>query len=434
MDTRLLLDAPGEPRNRIQIAQLGEFDHSRYGKVSITADDIKQWQTNLQHLPGGRALIDLDHRADRMPRNTEAAGWITDISLDGDKAWGTVEWSDLGRKAITDKRYLFFSPSFGKFKNETGETYDNTLQGGALTNKPYLTRMATVSFAAPERVVEAFEREEDDGWVYTLDVSADERKLAAKEGNALPDGSYPIRNNAQLHAAAILAASGHGDVQGARKLITRRAKELGVDLKTLPGFDGQSADSRRAMATVTENTLKLLDLPEDADDAAVEAAVQKALDAATAPVVEPTEQVVTLEAEVKARDTRIMTLESAVTKLEKLHDELNVERTEREFTATFDTAMRQGRVADAQRDEFRAFYTLDADKTTALLEKLPQVVRVVPSGWDNTRDNPENAIEPPNTHGYQLDQQVKQYLVDNKLTMRDYPTVLAQVARGEVAL
>jgi hypothetical protein len=73
-------------------------------------------------------------------------------------------------------------------------------------------------------------------WQYPADdvakdsreFSAAERKKHAAEGNALPDGSYPIPDADALRRAAILARSGHGDVTAAKKLIARRAKELGV--------------------------------------------------------------------------------------------------------------------------------------------------------------------------------------------------------------
>jgi hypothetical protein len=58
--------------------------------------------------------------------------------------------------------------------------------------------------------------------------SADERKKLAGEGNALEDGSYPIPDADALRRAAILARSGHGNVAAAKRLIAKRAKELGV--------------------------------------------------------------------------------------------------------------------------------------------------------------------------------------------------------------
>lgn len=79
-----------------------------------------------------------------------------------------------------------------------------------------------------------------------LSVTQAERDKAKKAGNSLPDGSYPINNVAQLHAAAVLAASHHGDWKAAQALIRRRAKELGVDVTTLPGFGGSTAQDRSA--------------------------------------------------------------------------------------------------------------------------------------------------------------------------------------------
>ena len=58
--------------------------------------------------------------------------------------------------------------------------------------------------------------------------SAAERKEMAGDGRALPDGSYPINDEHDLNSAAILARSGHGDVDAAKKHIGKRAKELGV--------------------------------------------------------------------------------------------------------------------------------------------------------------------------------------------------------------
>ncbi len=80
---------------------------------------------------------------------------------------------------------------------------------------------------------------EDDwqgGWGYAADdvakdsrsFTAAERKKHTDDGNALPDGSYPIPDKDALRRAAVLAQSGHGDVAAAKKLIARRAKELGV--------------------------------------------------------------------------------------------------------------------------------------------------------------------------------------------------------------
>jgi hypothetical protein len=83
--------------------------------------------------------------------------------------------------------------------------------------------------------------------------SAAERRQSAREGNALPDGTYPIPDKKHLHSAAVLAASKHGNWKGAQSLIRKRARELGVDLKSLPGFGGQSDDDgEKAAASMLE--------------------------------------------------------------------------------------------------------------------------------------------------------------------------------------
>jgi hypothetical protein len=84
--------------------------------------------------------------------------------------------------------------------------------------------------------------EQANGVSLAADISAEERRSLASRGQALSDGSYPIPDKAHLHSAAVLAASGHGNVAAAKRLIRKRAKELGVSLDSLPGF-GSSSDS-----------------------------------------------------------------------------------------------------------------------------------------------------------------------------------------------
>jgi HK97 family phage prohead protease len=74
---------------------------------------------------------------------------------------------------------------------------------------------------------------------------ADRKKLAAK-GQALSDGSYPIPDVAHLHAAAVLAASGHGNWKAAKRLVRKMAKKFGVALGSLPGFSNGKKSGRAA--------------------------------------------------------------------------------------------------------------------------------------------------------------------------------------------
>lgn len=80
--------------------------------------------------------------------------------------------------------------------------------------------------------------------------TAEGRRQAADSGHALSDGSYPIEDRKHLHSAAVLAASGHGNVSAAKALIRKRARELGVDVNSLPGFGGSDKDNEKAAASM----------------------------------------------------------------------------------------------------------------------------------------------------------------------------------------
>lgn len=82
--------------------------------------------------------------------------------------------------------------------------------------------------------------------------TAEGRRKAAGEGDALSDGSYPIKSKRQLHSAAVLAASHHGDWKAAQSLIRKKAREFGVNVDSLPGFGsgGSESDGEKAAASM----------------------------------------------------------------------------------------------------------------------------------------------------------------------------------------
>jgi hypothetical protein len=155
MSYGILLDAPSKPAKPIQIAQLGEYEDSRYGDFSITAADVDDWARNMSVLPGGEVLIDRDHASERKPRNSEAMGWISNVRLDGSKVLADARWTPAGKKAIKSGAYKFVSVAYGNFENEHGQTIPNVLCSVGLTNRPALTGLPAISLAAPERVASA---------------------------------------------------------------------------------------------------------------------------------------------------------------------------------------------------------------------------------------------------------------------------------------
>jgi hypothetical protein len=88
--------------------------------------------------------------------------------------------------------------------------------------------------------------------------TASERRKAAGSGHALADGSYPIEDKKHLHSAAVLAASGHGNAGAAKALIRKRARELGVDVNSLPGFGQSDDDGEKAAAAMVSLAAKMV--------------------------------------------------------------------------------------------------------------------------------------------------------------------------------
>jgi hypothetical protein len=127
--------------------------------------------------------------------------------------------------------------------------------------------------------------DEDDGHGLSKEVgdickasrkfSSDERKRLASEGKALPDGSYPIPDADALRRAAILARSGHGDVAAAKRLIGKRAKELGVKNPLAQGDSAAKEEMTDKTSTpeggVNQETIQSPDVTELVKSAVAEA-------------------------------------------------------------------------------------------------------------------------------------------------------------------
>lgn len=292
----ILLDAPTTPVNRMQVAEIGDsFRDPRYGEFAITHADVEEWAKNLAQLPGGRALIDEDHLSDKPSphRRTEASGWITnlDVNIDSNVVMGDVHWTPKGEAAIKDQRYLFFSPAFGKFTNEKGETFDHTLTGGALTNKPFLTQMPVITLASASRLLEAarqsgefttgftLDQAYEQGLV-TLDISDEMREkhaVVVKEINGKKVHMFPIPPGDKVHARAALSLlpaaikAGHINSAEAAEVRARANNVLGKK---------EMSDSRSQM-DFDANTLKLLGITDEAQQKII-------LDLANADDADPT--------------------------------------------------------------------------------------------------------------------------------------------------
>lgn len=157
-----IIDAPLElaaqqsasPRSRIQVAALGRYKDPRYGDFSITSQQVDNWKRLLSEHFNGRVPIDQDHRTDKGT-SSEAAGWIVNLEQSGDKVYADVEWTPLGESAISERRYLYISPTFvADLKDKAGRSLGPALLRAAQTNSPFLHDMPAVSLSSHATLAE----------------------------------------------------------------------------------------------------------------------------------------------------------------------------------------------------------------------------------------------------------------------------------------
>ncbi len=142
-----------EPRSWIQLAKTGAFHSSRYGKFSITRDDLAQMLHNFRHVTPAAPTelpIDYDHLSmdPKQPGDGKAAGWLKSVELraDGEELWGDVEWTPEATDLIKNRAYRFVSPSFVKdHTHKDGRKIGTTLLAAAITNHPFLEGMQALT-------------------------------------------------------------------------------------------------------------------------------------------------------------------------------------------------------------------------------------------------------------------------------------------------
>jgi Mu-like prophage I protein len=153
--TALADPAPDAPESWIQVAKTGSFVSQRYGKFSITPDDLTQMLTNFTTItpkPPTMIPVDYDHLSmdPQRPGDGVAAGWLKKLVLraNGNELWGLVAWTPDAATAIKKKQYQFVSPSFVKdYVYKNGEVIGTTLLAAAITNHPFLEGMAALTLS-----------------------------------------------------------------------------------------------------------------------------------------------------------------------------------------------------------------------------------------------------------------------------------------------
>src|SRR5690606_25314766 len=128
----------GTAPSEIQVIRTGNFTHPYYGHLSITSDFLLGLVKNFEaDVRGCDLSVDYDHEV------REAAGWIKSLSIRNDELWAEIDWTPAGKKSVEEKEFRYTSADFDDYIDpESQHNYGPTLFGVALTNRPFVKRMA----------------------------------------------------------------------------------------------------------------------------------------------------------------------------------------------------------------------------------------------------------------------------------------------------
>jgi phage I-like protein len=152
--------AEDQAPDTVQIFRTGTWQHPDYGTFEFTPAVFSEMVENFRSdVRGVDLAIDYEHD-DKGP----AAAWIKDVFLkeNGEQFWARVQWTPNGKTKVENKDFRYLSGDCG-FKYQDPETlqwHGATLFGAALTNRPFLKRMAPVIRLS--EITDVEHEEEDD--------------------------------------------------------------------------------------------------------------------------------------------------------------------------------------------------------------------------------------------------------------------------------
>ena len=168
----------------IELAKVISGTHARYGTVTITSDNLKEFVRNFNE-----NSLDVDPSIDFDHETREAAGWIKAMfmSFNEQVLFGEIKWTPKGARALSDREYRYFSPEFtlNYVHPHTGKSHGPTLLGGALVNRPFLKMDAIIELKNKKEgvhIMETISMSEHTAKVSGLEKNISDLKLSEMAG------------------------------------------------------------------------------------------------------------------------------------------------------------------------------------------------------------------------------------------------------------
>ena len=131
----------------IQAMPVGKYQHPVYGEIDFSPERLTKFANSVATKVRGQDLdIDYDHK----DKENIAAGWIKAAEVRGaDGLWIEVDLTPRAREHLKNKEYRYFSPEFVDEWTDpvTGAVHTDVLNGGALTNRPFLKDILPVNLS-----------------------------------------------------------------------------------------------------------------------------------------------------------------------------------------------------------------------------------------------------------------------------------------------
>lgn len=473
----------GPSRSRIVVAKLGKYQDKRYGNFQITREDYDGWQRNLSKSFNGRVPIDIDH-APEKGRGTEAAAWITNLDLDGDKVLADVEWTPLGERAVKERRYLYISPTFVQdWKDETGAKSGRALIGAALTNRPFLRKdMPALTLAEGDEAMEETTLAEnlprvladvfslyltahgfhwncrgqdfaqyhelfgdiyDDVWTSADAWAENMRKLGLDAPFRMNDlialreldDPGPVASSPDVMARELLLANAQVlECLNEAFALATAENEQGIANYAAERIDQHQKWAWQLRASV-ESEAHMLEAPDtvEAFDSHERMTAHDNIAVAIGLSADADDQTVLDTVRTLASDTpEQAVILSAAALAELAADaaegrEARIALAEAEFRNHFDRALSEGRVTPAQEDVFRAIHEQDAELAAKTLDSLRPVVKTAATG-DGTASVSEQAPEGVDADRFELHEAAKSLAASENI---DYMIALDRLAKDQ---
>lgn len=146
----------------IQAYPYDSWSHPLYTDTTVNPETALQMKANFDaNVLGHEVATDYEHGLDPA-KGTKASGWIKAMDVRDDGLYFGVALTEQARKEITDGEWKYFSTShWDEWTHpHTGQKFAYVVDGGALTNKPWVKNMAALPLNFSEFVVERKDMED----------------------------------------------------------------------------------------------------------------------------------------------------------------------------------------------------------------------------------------------------------------------------------